>query len=572
MLITQKVNSATNVAPGAQRLYLRHGVPLPEEAVGAEPPPDAHTLIFATTRLRLSLAVNDLYSRESVRLNLTVQLALTILDLGQFYLDFVRSPQDFSEEQLADNLTGMLMTALRPAVASLSLAELNADPNLRAWLETAVRTGLREIDLEGRSGLRVESLEAYDLCCEVWDEQRQARSARYLKAALAEPALNRPLVDQSVLASLRPPSTFPPPISEPIPARPGNGKSPSALDTQSLHSMLHNPPSVMRPELWRRALGVAVHTAPVCDDECVYVATRSGQVHAFDLARGDQAWPQPAQLGTTPGDSMLLAAGHLWVPGYDGVLYGLRPAGGAIVYRVVIGGRLSSAPLWADGKLFVSVDVDKDRWEDKVAGSIVAVDPGSGRLLETWKLSTHGLRAQPVLYEHALFVGDRQGTLHRLDMKRNRAEALPPPRIGRILSPVVVDAQRKQLVAGGSYGVALLDSGGQVRLVERLEGNNAGVAAQPLVVGDTIYVGAADGQVHMLGAKDLKPHQKPFPTGGPIATSPLAVRHLVVVGSNDGLLYALDSGTGRSFWSYRSGAPDLSHTGFGQRRCAGRRR
>jgi outer membrane protein assembly factor BamB len=556
MRIIEHRRSAVPAAAGVTALYLRQGMLLPPAAPGTTPPVDAETLIFATTRLRLALNISGLYSRENVRLDLTVRLAFSIVEPRQFYQDIVREPRSYDEEELAATLANMLVTALRPPVAHASVAELNADPNLRAWLETAVRSSLQEIDLEGRSGLHVEALEAYDLRCLVTDEQERAQGTLYLGAAPGGSEANRPLVDRSVLESLRQPSAWASPASEPMQGAPAaKGKDASALDTQSIRSMLRNPPSVMRPELWRCALGAEVQTAPLCDEQHVYVATRNGEVHALRLADGAAAWPQPARLNTMPADSMLLAAGCLWVGGRDGVLYGLRPSGGAIIHRIAIGGRLSSAPVLVDNLLYLSVDVEKERLEDKAAGSIACIDPNTGQRVDMRRISTHGLRAQPVQYEHALFVGDRQGTLHRLSLRTGISEALAPLRLGRILAPVAVDGRRKQLIVGGSYGAAIVDGSGQVRAVERLDGNNVGVAAQPLVLGDTVFVGATDSQVHILHAKDLKQRSKPFATGGPVATSPIPVRHLVVVGSNDGYLYALDAQSGQRFWSYRSGQP-----------------
>lgn len=521
-------------------------------------------LVLLTARPRLRLEIDGLYSREQVRLALSVHLALAITEPLRFYQDFVRTPADYDETQLGDALTALIATALRPAIAALRLEELNADSTLRAWLETAIRSGLREIDLEGRSGLRVETLEAFDLRCAIWDQQQAALATRYLRAALAETAADRPLVDADVLAALPAASEPSPPAAPqpaPQPAPTLDGGSAAALDARSLRSLLHNPPSMLRPEVWRRALAAAVATAPLCAAGCVYIATRDGVVHALHLADGSPVWPQPAQLGAAPGDGMALAAGRLWIPGRDGVLYALHPASGALISRIPIGGSLSSAPLLHDDRLYLSIDIastkrgDAAHGGDDPAGAIVVIDPHLAQPVARYSVSRHGLRSQPVALLGMLFVGDRKGDFYRIDLQRRRSELLPNVRIGRIHCAPGVDARRNHLIVGGSYGVQAIDVTGQVQWMSRLGGNVVGVAASPLVIGDTVFVGASDGQVYMLRSQDGAPRQPPFATAAPIATPPLAVRHLVVVGSNDGSLYALDAARGALFWSYRSGHP-----------------
>lgn len=564
MLILQSMINPAPILPQAPTITL-DGTPTLAAPGAALTGP---ALVFTTTRPRLHLEIDGLYSREDVQLALSIHLAATITDPLRFYLDFVRTPADYSEEQLAAELSRLIATALRPPVAELTLAELNSDPNLRAWLETAIRTGLQEIDLAGRSGLQVEALEAYDLRCAVWDERQQAATARYLRHALAAAASDkaatmddRPLVDERVLAAVRghAAAASPPPTPDERP-RP-----------QTLQSMLRNPPSLLRPEVWRHSLQAKVTTQPVCSAQQVFIATNTGAVHAFDLADGTAAWPQPAQIGAAPGDGMTLAGDLLWVPAHDGVLYALRAASGMIVQRVAIGGRLSSAPLAVGDRLYVSVDVSRERSDDKAAGQIVAIHAQSGHTLGAWQVSSHGLRGQPVAHAASLYVGDRQGAFFHLDVARNRVEPLPQVRIGRILGAAAVDARRSQVIVGGTFGVMAVDFTGRVRWTARTGGSVGGVVAQPLVRDDTVFVGAADGQVHMLRAGDGQPAHPPFATGGPIATAPVAIRHLVVVGSNDGSLYALEAETGKLFWSYRSGAavvitpavaPEGAHAGL----------
>ncbi len=181
--------------------------------------------------------------------------------------------------------------------------------------------------------------------------------------------------------------------------------------------------SMMRPELWRQQLGETVHTAPLCADGQVTIATRTGRVHAFDAASGQPAWTQPLELATTPGDGMAMAAGLLWLPGHDGFLYGIVPQNGALKWRIDIGGKLSSAPLVLDNTLIVSVDVDaRDLREG--AGQLVAIDTATGRVQHRWPVSQWGIRARPVRAGNHAFVGDRRGQFFLLDLRSGKVDLL----------------------------------------------------------------------------------------------------------------------------------------------------
>ena len=523
-------------------------------------------VLFPTTTLPLHFDVPDLRSAEDVRLDLSVTLALRLENPVRFLTDVVRDAAQFTEAELIARLRDTLRTSLAPVVRQRTLAELDADPDLRSWLGTVIEHGLRdESDLAGRSGLSVTGVDAFDLRCRVWDEEQQVKETYYLRTALAQAeAVGQKLLDQQVLAVLREHL----PTKEELVERKERladlterevvadvrltvARQTRHAELQAWISTLRNPPSVLRPELWRKDLAEEIRTAPLCDGERVYVVTRSGCLHAFACQDGAPVWSQPTALGASPGDGMALAAGDLWVSGHDGVLYGVHPVSGAVRHRIPIGGKLSSAPLVAGDLLYLSVDVDVETLRPGT-GDVVEVDAARGEVRRRWQVSQRGLRAQPVLAGHTLYVGDRRGQFYVLNLRRGRVEQLPV-RGGRILGAALVDEARGQVIVGDSYGrVLALDRAGRERWSQRLDGP---VVGQPLLHRETIYVGTGDGQVYALNPRDGEPLGEPFPTRGPIATPPVGWRDLVFVGSNDGYLYALEAATTACFWQYHSGSP-----------------
>jgi outer membrane protein assembly factor BamB len=86
------------------------------------------------------------------------------------------------------------------------------------------------------------------------------------------------------------------------------------------------------------------------------------------------------------------------------------------------------------------------------------------------------------------------------------------------------------------------------------------IFASPAVVDSTAYIGSTDGYVYALatGTGALRWKRQ---TGGRVASSPAVAGSRVYVESYDGKLYALDAATGAIAWTFRTG---------GERRFAGR--
>jgi hypothetical protein len=223
------------------------------------------------------------------------------------------------------------------------------------------------------------------------------------------------------------------------------------------------------------------------------------------------------------------------------------------------GGRLSSAPLAVEDRLYLSVDVDPDRLE--TLGQVVLVDARRGAIHHRWQVSKRGIRATPALAGHHLYVGDRQSGFYRIDVRGDHVEPFAV-RGGRILA-AAVDDRREQIITGTLYGLVALSHDGAPRWTLKL---GQAVVGRPCLHGDRLYVGAGDGRLYILDPATGTSAAPPFETRGPIASPPANWRHLLFVSSNDGYLYALDTRSGRRAWEYHSGSaitvpPALSEDG-----------
>lgn len=86
--------------------------------------------------------------------------------------------------------------------------------------------------------------------------------------------------------------------------------------------------------------------------------------------------------------------------------------------------------------------------------------------------------------------------------------------------------------------------------VWRYAGNTKGYWSTPAVVGDRIWIGGDDKQLHCV---DVKTGTRvwTFQTGGVVWCSPCVIDGKVIFGSVDGHLYILDAASGDEIWRQR---------------------
>ncbi|HEY5914539.1 MAG TPA: PQQ-binding-like beta-propeller repeat protein, partial [Verrucomicrobiae bacterium] len=99
------------------------------------------------------------------------------------------------------------------------------------------------------------------------------------------------------------------------------------------------------------------------------------------------------------------------------------------------------------------------------------------------------------------------------------------------------------------------------------------VKSTAAIVQGRVYIGSGDGLVYAL---ELGTGKKlwTYKTGGAVDSSPLALGGKVFVGSSDSVLYALEAADGKLAWKYETGdkiigAPNWTKSGSGTRVLVG---
>jgi len=315
-------------------------------------------------------------------------------------------------------------------------------------------------------------------------------------------------------------------------------------------------------------------SGPLVSDNVLYVGTLQGKILALDLTTADLSDGLPPETKWDPLDVVgalggggfacgnvskpmgmygtpAVKNGKVYIGAYDGnVLYvttngevsGTKfKTGGPIVGSVVIDGDTLFVGS-SDGNLYaLTLDLKlKEGWPFKTGGKIwstpfvdhnvvyiasadhnlYAIDAGSGN--EIWRFETKAaIMSTPLVANGKVYIGGCDRKLYAIQAATEDEQQAA--------------SRREQ----GSPPEATRDNPDSV-----FEGAGNWFWTQALLYDGEIWVGNLDHKVYVLNAEDVAEEvHDAYPTGGMVYAPPVSVDGLVVVGSQDGKIYAIDAGS-----------------------------
>jgi outer membrane protein assembly factor BamB len=259
--------------------------------------------------------------------------------------------------------------------------------------------------------------------------------------------------------------------------------------------------------LWRRPLGGRYYWSGIAyGDNRVYAVNFDGVLSAFDPASGNLVWQRdlPDQWSfdapPTYRDGMVYVSGA----GFGGTLYAVT-RGGKLAWTQPVENGDKSSPAVGERKVFVSY----------ACAQTYAFNRTNGSQLWHWDAGCEG-------------GGGRTSVLHR----------------GRLY---VRDFRSGYVLSALSGNLVNVFAAGP------------SVGGPPPVFRGTEGFIIVDGELRAFnpstGSVDWTFKDPEARTGGAIASAPLVVNGNVLVGSSEGMLYAVDGTTGRRVWHGYAGAP-----------------
>ena len=239
------------------------------------------------------------------------------------------------------------------------------------------------------------------------------------------------------------------------------------------------------------------------------------------------AEPWSFEAGGPISSSPLVVAGRVIVGSRDSTLYCLDARTGEIEWRLAAGAGIGSSPREAAGTCFVGT----------YAGDLLACDLETGEL--RWRAATKGkIVSSPCVEAGRVMVGSYDRSIHAFDVETGEP-------VWRVATGSRVRASPERIadgiVAVGStdgsvYALAVAD--GQLRWKRRTSSAIlAAVAHDP--TRHRVVAAGQDGSVLCLDAG----------TGEVVWKAALGAERLVVIGTGQGRLHALDPETGEALWN-----------------------
>ena len=246
-------------------------------------------------------------------------------------------------------------------------------------------------------------------------------------------------------------------------------------------------------EIWRQKLAAQAFTAPFVAGGRVFVLAADRSVNAFDGATGRKLWTQqrPGEPLVLRQPGVLLAVGDTLVAGLGGRLTGLNPGNGSVRWELPI-----ATPRGVnDIERLVDLVGPVSRLKESVCArafqaSVGCVNAERGSLLWTRTADgSQGLDGD----ERLVFGVESDGKVlawQRADGER--AWTSEDLRYRGLTAPRVVG---RSIAVGDAAGFVHLLSRQDGTVLNRLTTDGSGVAATPVLVGDTLVVVTRKGNV-----------------------------------------------------------------------------
>ncbi len=233
-----------------------------------------------------------------------------------------------------------------------------------------------------------------------------------------------------------------------------------------------------------------VYGTPVVEGELVYVGGYNGKVYAINAGSGAVRWVYPRESNLEPiVGGVVVSQGKVYFGCSDGKIYTLDAATGDQVQGPFqTGDRIWSTPTIDNGILYVG-SLDK---------RLYALNTADGS--ERWQFEAGGaIISAPLVYNNTVYVGAFDGHLYALDA-----------------------------------------ADGSLRWRSELEVTHW-FWAKPVVYNDVIYAPCLDGKVYILDAQSGQEVGEAVDLGSPISSGPVVVEDKVIIASQEGNVYSLDT-------------------------------
>ena len=273
-------------------------------------------------------------------------------------------------------------------------------------------------------------------------------------------------------------------------------------------------------------------------DGALFVGSLDGRLVGLDKSDGSRLWldEDAGMLGTSESKVAIYgtpaAAGDLvYVGGYNGKVYAFTSSTGALDEVYPPEGNLEP--------IIGGVAVSQDRvYFGCSDGKVYALD--AAKLLYEWKFETGDkIWSTPAIHGETIYIGSIGKKLYALDAS-DGSKKWEFETEGAIVSTPLVYNNTVYFGSFDRHIYAVDATSGSQRWQSEVTADKW-FWARPVAYNDVIYAPCLDGKVYILDAESGGEVASAVELGSPISSSPVVVGGKVIVASEEGKVYSLDT-------------------------------
>lgn len=285
------------------------------------------------------------------------------------------------------------------------------------------------------------------------------------------------------------------------------------------------------PVLYQATEGGSVSATPLAHDGRIYFGCCDRNFYCLDAETGKEAW-RFATGGLISLDSVM-HGGVIYFTSFDHSLYAITLEG-RLVWKADCGD-IPGSPLYHEGKVYVG---SRD-------GNLLALDAATGRLI--WKFGTSGpVASKPSVCKERIYFGSWDHNFYCLTLGGKLVWKF---RCGNEAGGPTISSGT---VYFGSFDCSIyaMTPDGKLKW-KHMSPAPIYSTYRPVVVGRTVYFSHKDNRICALESGTGKPIWE-FRTSGMMSMIPLVHGGVLYAGSCDGNMYALDAKSGKEMWRFRT--------------------
>ena len=292
----------------------------------------------------------------------------------------------------------------------------------------------------------------------------------------------------------------------------------------------------------------------VVADDTLFLGSMTGKIVALNTASGARVWPQDFALegqqttggfGCAPAAQPVAVYGTpavagdlVYFGGYNGVVHAIRADSGVLQWAYPRQGNLEpivGGPVVSQGKVYIAA---ADRKDGKILWKLYALDAETG--VSQWEFQTEDkIWVTPAVKDGTVYIGSFDNKLYAVNAADGRQKWAPFEVGGAIVTTPLVDGDTVYFGSFDRHLYAVNTADGSLKWKSEFIADKWFWVA-PVVSNNKLYAPALDGKVYIVDAQTGRKIAEPD-LGAPISSSPVIVGERVVVATETGVLYALDT-------------------------------